>query len=141
MKRLASEIMHLGLKVTPQRLAILDVLEGKHDHPTAESIYLELFEKYPGISHTTIYNTLERLVEAGKIRELDIDPNKRRFDVCMEPHDHFYCKVCGNVYDVVHDPSVSGNDSQNGRSIEGHHVETVNISFKGICKHCLEAAP
>ncbi len=132
METQAGKLKKIGLKVTPQRLAILQWIKGGRTHPSAEEIYREISKKFPGISFATVYNTLAKLVEAGEIQELDIDPNKKRFDPCTSLHYHFYCKTCGKIYDVDYDVSLAPNIQK----VAGHHVEAIQLNFKGICKDC-----
>ena len=122
----------LGLKVTPQRLAILDILEGNRTHPAAEKIYKRILGKYPGVSLATVYNTLSKLVEAGEIRELDIDPEKKRFDPDTSLHYHFYCRTCRKVYDV--DSNIAFRPDL--RKLAGHRIEEIQLNLKGVCKAC-----
>lgn len=136
MVSLQTDILNKGLKVTPQRLAILRYLKENRVHPTAEKIYSEITREYPAISLTTVYKTLASFVEAGMIRELDIDPHKMRFDICTEDHNHFHCRVCDNVYDVDSEGPMIMNDLQNKSKIEGHRVDAVNINLKGVCRYC-----
>jgi Fur family peroxide stress response transcriptional regulator len=126
------KLKKLGLRITPQRQAILKLLKGYRTHPSADRIYQEISKGYPGISFATVYNTLSKLAEAGEIRELDIDPDKKRFDPFITPHAHFYCKVCGRVFDIDHDPRLPLNQG----TIDGHQVETVQLNLKGVCKDC-----
>ncbi len=132
MKTVAINLKKIGLKVTPQRLAILQMIKGDRTHPSAEKIYREISKQFPGISFATVYNTLARLVEVGEIQELDIDPNKKRFDPYTSLHYHFYCKTCGKVYDVDWDVSFAPNIQK----IDGHRVEAIQLNFKGVCKDC-----
>jgi len=132
MKNEAKKLRGIGLKVTPQRLAILKMIQGDRTHPSAEKIYSAMSKEYPGMSFATVYNTLSKLVEAGEIQELDIDPNKKRFDPYTPLHYHFYCKTCGEVYDVDYDVSLTPNI----KKIAGHQIEAVQLTFKGICKNC-----
>lgn len=137
MNKLHEEILNMGLKVTPQRLAILKLLRKNQHHPTAEEVHHELLKEYPAISLTTVYNTLSRFVEAGMVKELNIDPNKMRFDTCIDSHDHFHCRVCDNVYNVVYDDApVPAYNLQNKKNVEGHHIDSVSINLKGVCKYC-----
>jgi Fur family peroxide stress response transcriptional regulator len=129
---IAINLRKIGLKITPQRQAILKLLKGNQTHPSAERIYSEILKKYPGISFATVYNTLSKLIEAGEIRELDIDPNKKRFDPCIIPHYHFYCKVCGKVFDLVYDAPLP----LNIKKIDGHQVDAIQLNLKGVCKDC-----
>jgi Fur family peroxide stress response transcriptional regulator len=128
----AKKLKKIGLKVTPQRLAILQMIKGDRTHPSAEKIYHEILKKFPGISFATVYSTLAKLVEVGEIQELDIDPNKKRFDPYTSLHYHFYCRTCGNVYDVDYDISLTPDI----KKIAGHQVEAIQLNFKGVCKDC-----
>lgn len=136
MNKIYEEIVKIGLKVTPQRLAILKLLRKNQNHPTVEEVHNELLKEYPAISLTTVYNTLSRFVEAGMIRELNIDPNRMRFDTCTDSHDHFHCRVCNNVYNVVYDANAPADNLQNRKNVDGHNVDTVSINLQGVCKYC-----
>ena len=129
-----TKLREIGLKVTPQRQAILELLKDNRTHPSAENIYHEILKEYPGISFATVYNTLSKLAEAGEIQELDIDPNKKRFDPCLSHHGHFYCKVCRKIYDVDNGLTFPKGTER----ISGHRTETIQINFKGVCKACSE---
>jgi Fur family transcriptional regulator, peroxide stress response regulator len=120
------------LKVTPQRLAIFELIKGDRTHPSAEKIYEKISKRYPRISFATVYNTLSKLVEIGEIQELDIDPDKKRFDPYTPAHCHFYCRVCGNIYDVECDASFKPDIKKVG----GHWVESRQLNFKGVCEDC-----
>ena len=107
MTKLQKNILNKGLKVTPQRLAVLKYLRENRIHPTAEKVHSELVERIiRAISLTTVYKTLAKFVEEGLIKEVDIDPNKMRFDICIDDHDHFHCRACDNVYDVFFDKKI-----------------------------------
>ena len=127
----------MNLKVTPQRQAIMRVLDGNRSHPCVESIFHEVHKEFPGISFATVYNTLSTFAKAGQIQELDIDPTKKRFDPCLAPHGHFYCKVCGEIFDVAFDTSPLVNASPlNTKNVDGHQVDTIQVNFQGVCKDC-----
>ena len=125
-------LKNIGLKVTPQRLAILQMIKGDRTHPSAEKVYSAISKEYPGMSFATVYNTLSKLAEAGEIQELDIDPKKKRFDPYTPLHYHFYCKTCGKVYDVDYDVSLTPKI----KKIAGHQIEAIQLNFKGICRNC-----
>ncbi|MGD0232175.1 MAG: transcriptional repressor [Syntrophorhabdales bacterium] len=132
-------LREIGLKITPQRRAILRLLDGNRTHPSAHSIYLELLKEYPGISFATVYNTLSMLAKAGKIQELDIDPGKKRFDPCITPHYHFYCKACGKVLDIACGiPFLANMGPLDTRTVDGHRVDAIQLNFKGVCKDCAQ---
>ena len=130
----AIKLREIGLKVTPQRQAILKLLKGNRTHPSAEKIYHGILKEYPAISFATVYNTLSKLLETEAIQELDIDPHKKRFDPRLSPHSHFYCKVCKNIYDVEDGHPFP----KENRKISGHKIEAVQVNLKGVCKACCE---
>ena len=125
----------MDLKVTPQRQAIMRVLDGNRSHPCVESIFHEVHKEFPGISLATVYNTLSTFAKAGQIQELDIDPTKKRFDPCLAPHGHFYCNVCRKVFDIPHDKFLLG-DTSLQKKLDGFHIDTIQINLKGVCKDC-----
>jgi Fur family transcriptional regulator, peroxide stress response regulator len=133
----ARTLKEIGLKVTPQRQAILRLLDGNKSHPSADSIYSEILKEYPAISFATVYNTLSKLAGSGKIQELDIDPGRKRFDPCTALHSHFYCRVCENVFDVVCDISLPGS-MDDIKTLGEHQVDAIQLNFKGLCKGCAQ---
>ncbi len=124
------DLKEIGLKVTPQRLAIIEYLDGNKEHPTAEDIYKAVSKKYPSMSLATVYNTLEVLKKAGVITELKIDPEKKRFDPNTTPHHHIICMGCGKIVDLYIDYKLSVPE-KTGFEITGNHIE-----FYGYCVRC-----
>jgi Fur family peroxide stress response transcriptional regulator len=121
-----------SIKLTPQRLAILEYLEGNMSHPSAAEIYKAVSEKYPTMSFATVYNTLQTLREKGRVLELTIDSGKMRFDPNTKPHHHLICVHCKNITDVHRKFAL--NLPQGERcdyEIIGNHVD-----FYGICPKC-----
>ncbi len=88
------------MKWTPQRLAILKYLEGNKEHPSAEEIYAALSKDFPTMSVATVYNVLEFLKKTGKLKEIYIDPERRRFDPDLTEHHHAICIKCKKVFDI-----------------------------------------
>lgn len=122
----------IGLKLTPQRLAILEYLEGNEDHPSAEDIYTEIKKKYPMVSFATVYKTLETLKNSGYITELTIDRHRRRYDPDTGTHHHLICVTCKKIVDIHKDFSIRVPDGEKDDfDIVGNHVE-----FYGICPEC-----
>ena len=122
----------LGIKLTPQRLAILDYLDGNKSHPSAENIYSAVLKRFPTMSFATVYNTLESLRDKGKVLELTIDPNKKRYDPGTKHHHHLMCIECKNIVDIKKDFKFGLTDSETeGFDLIGNHIE-----FYGICPKC-----
>ncbi|HAR63620.1 MAG: transcriptional repressor [Candidatus Margulisiibacteriota bacterium] len=121
-----------SLKVTPQRIAIMEYLSGTKAHPTAENIRAALEKTFPSLSFATIYNTLEMLVETKLVSRLKISEESRiNYDFFTDPHHHFYCRICGKVLDVHISCDVARK-----REVDGHCIEEVHGYFKGVCSQC-----
>lgn len=125
------------MKQTPQRLAILEYLQGNKAHPSAAEVYKAVSEKFPTMSFATVYNTMETLKGVGVVRELSIDPVKKRFDTDVTPHHHLICVQCKQIIDVYSrfDLDLAENERSDFEII-GNHVE-----FYGICPMCKISKP
>lgn len=120
-----------GLKVTPQRLMIFQVMEGNTNHPTAEDVYHHVVETMPTISLTTVYKTLNELVEMGEIQQIDLGDGTSRFDPNTDPHGHLVCTRCKNVNDMPANAfNVSISDAQ------GFQIGRVHVMVYGTCANC-----
>lgn len=121
-----------GIKLTPQRLAILEYIDGNKNHPSAENIHEAVSRKYPMMSLATVYKTLETLKQRGDLIELTIDPKRRRYDPETKPHHHLICITCKKIVDIEAELSLTIPDElKEGFEVTGNHVE-----FYGICSNC-----
>src|SRR5258706_13500797 len=89
-----------GFRFTPQRQHVYDVLLQKLDHPTAEEVFIRAKRQMPDISHATVYNCLDALVQCGLVRQVQLERGATRFCPNMEEHAHYHCGECGAVFDV-----------------------------------------
>ena len=120
------------IRLTPQRLAILEYLEGNKAHPSASDIYKAVSEKYPMMSFATVYNTLETLRGKKQVIELSIDPQKKRFDPNTKPHHHLICLECKAITDIHRNFALDLTDNERyDYEIIGNHVD-----FYGVCSKC-----
>lgn len=88
------------MKYSRQREAVREFLMSRKDHPTAETVYKNLREKFPHISLGTVYRNLALLVELGEAVKLPGIGGFDRFDGNTAPHYHFICENCGAVMDL-----------------------------------------
>ncbi len=123
-----------GLKITPQRMAIVAVLEDNRTHPSAEDVYKELTPNYPTISYATIYKTLETLHDIGELMEVNIDPHKKRYDPYTTPHHHFICVSCGKIEDIPLEEVPMPPIKEEVRKKYG--ITNMCIHFHGLCPAC-----
>lgn len=117
-----------GVRMTPQRRVVLQLLDGNRTHPTAARIVEEARERLGCVSVATIYNTLDTLVGLGLVRRLDVMESSIHFDPDTSAHHHFVCRVCHAVLDVPE--AAAAALSFDG----GHRVE--DVILKGICARC-----
>ena len=99
-RHLTEQLGATGLRLTPQRQQVYDVLRQKRDHPTAEEVFIRAKKAMPEISHATVYNCLDALVKSGMARQVTVERGATRFCPNMMEHGHFHCNTCGTVYDV-----------------------------------------
>jgi len=119
-------------KRTQQRLAILDYLKGNTSHPSAEDIYRTVSKQNRSMSFATVYNTLNTLAKAGTLRELTIDPERKRYDPDTSRHHHLICVLCGRIVDVPEEVTVDLPGSvAHDFTLLGSHIE-----FYGQCAPC-----
>jgi Fe2+ or Zn2+ uptake regulation protein len=89
------------LKVTPQRLAILEVLvEAEDTHPTAEEVHAALQATHPTVSLSTVYDTLSRFEELEIVDTFHVGDGATRYEWANEPHVNVVCVDCREVVDV-----------------------------------------
>jgi len=119
---------------TNQREAILKILMKTRGHPTADDIYDEVRKEIPNMSKGTVYRNLKVLQEMGRVRELNLDGTKSRFEVAIASHYHFRCEHCGGVLDLdapIHAELDGEIAKQTGLIIFHHQLE-----FHGLCVDC-----
>ncbi len=123
------------LKHSKQRDCIYDFLQNRYDHPTAETVYLNIREQLPNISLATVYRNLSVLADIGQINKISTGTGPDRFDANITPHNHFICKDCGAVIDLEMDSIEAINDIA-GKSFQGL-IEGHTTFFYGKCPECL----
>ncbi|HDD43639.1 MAG TPA: transcriptional repressor [Candidatus Desulfofervidus auxilii] len=121
-----------GIVLTTPRLIILEYLLEHRIHPTAEEIYQALKKRFPSLSLASIYNTLKLFTQLGIVVEFAIDKDKARYDINTNPHAHFKCLHCGQIYDLFNIPL------PNYEELEGHKILMAQLYFYGICQRCLK---
>lgn len=125
-----------GIKLSVQRIAIMEYLMTHRTHPTADEVYMALCDAIPTLSKTTVYNTLKLFVDQQAALMLTIDDKNVHFDGDTSLHSHFLCRRCGRVFDL---PYSGKKREAREHLIGGHAVEEIHHYYKGICKDCSEA--
>lgn len=122
-----------GLRVTNQRRAIFRAVASSREHPSAETVFLQVRKTLPNVSLDTVYRTLSSLEQMDLLTRVGAS-SKERFDGDMRLHAHFVCTSCGAVYDIFPPQYVQPHAPEQARLLG--EVQRVNVQFKGICKRC-----
>ena len=124
-----------GLKVTPQRLAILKILAKSEGHPSVEDIHVQITKDFPTMSLATVYKNISLLKSLGEVLELSLPDGSNRYDGNKpHPHPHVICITCQKIVDLdLHDL-----DNMKQEVERVTHVTILNhrLDFFGICSSC-----
>jgi Fur family ferric uptake transcriptional regulator len=128
-------IRDMGLKITEQRLAILETLSAGRVHVTAQEVFERVHKKYSEIGFATVYRFLKQLSKAGFVTEVRLGSGGAKYELTPSAHhDHLTCSDCGKVVEFENE------DIENlqrlvainhGFELTGHVLE-----LYGICSSC-----
>ncbi|MCB0242983.1 MAG: transcriptional repressor [Anaerolineae bacterium] len=123
-----------GHRMTPQRLAICDVLAASDDHPTPYVVYERVRVQVPTVSVATVYNTLGALRDLGAIVEIGLGRSEAHYEPNLAPHANLICLQCGRISDFEGLPML-----QMASQIEtssGFDIKNTRIDVYGVCREC-----
>lgn len=140
-QELVERMREWAVRVTPQRLAIAEVVLNSSDHPTVQQIYDRVKDHFPSMTLATIYSTLGVLQKSGLIQELPFQ-RMSRYEPNMEPHVNLVCIECENVLDADADSELSEVvEKLRSRIAETSDFEVAwqRVDFYGLCLRCAAA--
>ncbi len=123
-----------GVRITPQRHAILEFLISSDTHPTADEIYKALADDFPNMSVATVYNNLRVFRNAGLVKELTYGDSSSRFDFVTHDHYHIICDQCGTIVDFHH-PGLEEVEHL-ASHVTGFKVNSHRLEVYGTCPEC-----
>lgn len=123
-----------GVRMTPQRHAILAYLLETMCHPTADEIYKALADRFPSMSVATVYNNLRLFKEAGLVRELTYGDSSSKFDANISTHYHVICRECNRIVDFECD--LLGEVENVASKETGFVVDNHRLEVYGVCADC-----
>lgn len=128
-----------GLKITPQRMAILDVLiEKRYLHPSASVIFREAKKRTKGLSLSTVYYTLNELAKHGAIKTLEFDKMENRYEGIVNDHINLVCKTC---HAIIDHPSPIRLDAKDIFRKKKFWVTETRLEYYGYCQKCKRWLP
>jgi Fur family peroxide stress response transcriptional regulator len=132
-----NKLSQKGLKVTPQRMSILEAIYTLNNHPTAEQIINFIRPKYPNIATGTVYKVLDTLVNNDLVIRVKTEKDIMRYDGVIEVHHHLYCNECDYIEDYENselDDLLKKYFEKN--NISNFIIEDVRLQIKGkFIKH------
>ena len=121
-----------GLKVTPQRLGILSLMQ-QSGHVSVDDLYAEIKKQFPSVSLATMYKNINAMMNSSTIIEVKIPKQKSRFEIVKEKHGHLLCQECGDFSDIKVDfEKVIGDIQMKSR----YKLFETNLVLSGICPRC-----
>jgi Fur family transcriptional regulator, peroxide stress response regulator len=126
---LTQRLADSGLRSTPQRELVYNVLLDKRDHPTADEVYVRVKTELPTISLATVYNCLETLVQCDLVRAVNFERGPTRYCPNLRPHAHFHDEHTGRTHDIDLPPAVL--EKLNAVLPRGFDAKSVEIVFRG----------
>lgn len=130
---LLAELKRAGLKLTPQRMAIVRELADDKTHPTAQDLYERLRQTHPTMSFATVYNTLDTLTAHG-LMAVGRFGGAVRFDPNVDPHHHAVCDSCGAIIDLPAEPPEQPMVEKLRQ--DGFVVRAEERTYRGLCGRC-----
>ncbi len=134
MNTLIEKLRSRHISVTPQRVAVLSILESRRDHPNAEQIYQEVRQQMPAISFNTVYKTLEVFCQKGLVIKVNPLHEVARYDVDTKHHAHLICRQCHLIVDLLDEEAPAPPLSEEAQA--GFQVERHSLTFWGLCPQC-----
>ena len=126
------------LKYSRQRASIKEYLMSTADHPTADTVYLDVRKEFPRISLGTVYRNLNLLADMGEAVKITTPHGGDRFDGRTDPHYHVVCTSCGKVFDLKLDSTYMEEINQLADKYFHGNIDSHTTLFYGTCQECIE---
>ena len=125
-----------GLKITPQRIAVLKEINKDKGHRESEDIYLAIKSSKTHVSRATVYRTLDILVQNQFVRKLNIGDGGALYESKIDSlhHDHLICDTCGKIVEFI-DSDIENLQEKIANKYQFSLTRHVHQLF-GICKEC-----
>lgn len=103
MNEIRNMLSDKGLRVTPQRVSVLEAILKLNNHPVTEQIISYVQERNPNIASGTVYKILDIMVDNGLIYRVKTENDIMRYDAITDKHHHVYCSDCERIEDYFDD--------------------------------------
>lgn len=134
MEEKLDELKREGIRLTPQRVAVMEYLSNTTSHPTADTVHQAIESNFPNLSLATVYNNLHFLTDKGVIKELHYGNGSSRFDFNTVDHYHIVCELCEKVEDFNY--PMFYEVEKFAEAFYEYHINTHRLELYGVCKEC-----
>jgi len=129
---IGNRLKNNGLRVTPQRRAVLEALLQNKNHPDADALVTIVREQHPNIAVGTIYHILDNLVQKGIINKVQTEQNVVRYDAMVEPHIHLYSKEENRIEDFMDEELLALiKEHLKKKEIKNFSIKDINLQLIG----------
>lgn len=129
---MAANNKKIGQRRTQQRDILTDIIKKAIGPLTVNDIHLQAEKESHSIGIATVYRTIKLLLDSNIIRAITLPDGQARYEIAeLGHHHHFHCTKCSTVIDIdkccmhLHE-----------NEVEGHLIESHEITLFGICKSC-----
>lgn len=130
----AEKLRAQGFRMTPQRLAILRILDESNSHLTPHDICQQAQSIMPGLTEATVYRTLNFLTEQGLILAAHVGSGQLVYESAEHAHHHLICRCCGHSHEIEH-AELAGL-YQYFKTSTGYQIDSFHVTFFGLCPDC-----
>ncbi len=132
-RKLIDKLRKNNLKLTRQRLAIVEVLSNDRSHSSARAIFEKVRQEVPSVSLSTVYFTLNLFKREGAIKELEFYDRENRYESDVREHLDLICLGCGRI--VNYDEPIPMLKEQVEQKT-GFVMNRMRYEYYGYCKNC-----
>lgn len=132
LNRIQENLKSKDLKITPQRMCVLEAVYTLNNHPTAEQVIDFVHTNHPNIATGTVYKTLDTFVKKGVITKFRTKDEAARYDGILAPHHHLCSSEDDHIEDYV-DEELDRilNDYFEKKQIDYFEIESVKLHING----------
>jgi Fur family ferric uptake transcriptional regulator len=139
-KILADFLKTNGLRLTRQRMALLDLFLKTRGHMSPREIYAEARRRHPRYGWATVYRTLKLFSRANLANPINFDSRTARYEseTAGKHHDHLVCTVCGKAIEFYDDKIEALQKAAAAK--RGFMPKCHSLEIYGVCSKCLRRA-
>ena len=127
-----------GLKCTPQRIAVLKIIEASNTHLSVDKIHNMVKKFLPNVGLATIYRSLDSLVELGLIEKVHLDDGCHSYTSASGGHKHaLVCRECDQIVNYEDCPLEDIKEQISKKT--GFRIENHYLQLFGTCRACQTA--